>query len=74
MQHILPAIAPQSQVMALFADRVLSFPLFNGATLADLADRLDRLDEGHTGLPTAVFLKFANPNNRAAGIGIRQAA
>jgi len=69
MQNILPATAPDSHVMALFTDRVLSFPLSKGATLAELVDRLDRLDEWHTGRPTAVYLKFGIANDRAAGIG-----
>ncbi len=47
-----------SQVMALFADRALSFNLAKDATFAELADRLDHLGEWHTGTPTAVYLKF----------------
>ena len=46
------------QVSALFADRVLSFNLSNGATFADLAERLSdmyRIAHGHAG---GVSLKF----------------
>lgn len=39
------------QVSALFADRVLSFNLSNGATFADLAERLSDMYELHTGTP-----------------------
>ena len=74
MKNILTETVPESQVMALFADRVLLFPLSKGATLADLADRLERLDEWHTGLPTAVYLKFGIATSRAAGDGVHRAA
>jgi len=49
---------PANQVMALFADRALSFSLSKDVTFAEFADRLDRLGEWHTGMPTAVYLKF----------------
>jgi hypothetical protein len=59
MQNTYPAAMPENLVTALFADRALSFNLSKGATFADLADRLDQLGEWHTGMPTAVNLKFA---------------
>jgi hypothetical protein len=59
MQNTHRATTPANQVMALYADRALSFDLTNGATFADLADRLDHLGEWHTGVPSAIYLKFA---------------
>jgi hypothetical protein len=73
MQNILPTTGSESHVMALFADRVLSFALSKGATLADLVDRLDRLDKWRTDRPTAVYLKFGIAHNHAVGIGSREA-
>jgi len=58
MQSIHRAATPTNQVVALFADRALSFSLSNGATLADLADRLDDLGQRYIGIPTAIYLKF----------------
>jgi hypothetical protein len=58
MQSTHPATIPANQVMALFADRALSFSLSKDATFAELADCLDRLGEWHTGMPMAVYLKF----------------
>ena len=58
MQSTHPATMPTNQVMALFADRALSFSLSKDVTFAEFADRLDRLGEWHTGMPTAVYLKF----------------
>jgi hypothetical protein len=49
---------PANQVMAVFADRALSFSVSKDATLAELADHLDRLGEWHTSTPTVVYLKF----------------
>lgn len=61
MQSTQRATLPANQVMALFSDRALSFSLSPDATFGDLADRLDDLDKRHTGLPTAIYLKFAMP-------------
>ena len=58
MQRTQPATIPANEVMALFADRALSFSLSKDATLAELADRLDHLCKWHTGMPTAVYLRF----------------
>jgi len=58
MQSTHRAGMPTNQVVALFADRALSFSLSSGATLADLADRLDDLGQRHIGMPTAIYLKF----------------
>ena len=58
MQSTHSATMPMNKVMALFADRALSFNLSKDATFAELADRLDHLGEWHTGMPTAVYLKF----------------
>lgn len=58
MQGTHQASMPIHRVVALFADKALSFSLSAGATFADLADRLDPMGEWHTGLPTAVYLKF----------------
>ncbi len=58
MQSTHPPTISANQVTALFADRALSFSLSKDATLADLADRLDNLGDWHTGMPTAVYLKF----------------
>jgi hypothetical protein len=59
MQSTQQATMPANQVMALFSDRALSFSLSPNATFGELADRLDHLDKRHTGLPTAIYLKFA---------------
>jgi hypothetical protein len=58
MQSTHPATISANEVMAVFADRALSFSLSKDATFAELADRLDHLGEWHTGVPTAVYLKF----------------
>src|ERR1019366_8702498 len=57
MQSTHRAGMPTNQVVALFADRALSFNLSSGATLADLADRLGDLGQRHIGMPTAIYLK-----------------
>jgi hypothetical protein len=68
MQGTHPATISRNQVMALFADRALSFSLPRDATLAELADRLDLMDEWHTGTPTAIYLKFAAASQSVAVI------
>ena len=59
------AECPSTRVMALYSNRALSFNLSKGATFADLADRLDELGGRRTGLPTAIMLKFARPQQPA---------
>jgi len=62
------ASTTMNRVMALFADKALSFSLSDGATFADLADRLDRLGEWHTSLPMAVYLKFSTARQPIAAL------
>jgi hypothetical protein len=61
MQSTHSAKISTNQVMALYADRALSFNLAKDATFADLADRLDHASDWHTDMPTAVYLKFGLP-------------
>jgi hypothetical protein len=49
---------PVSEVNALFAGRVISFNLSNGATFADLADGLNRFCDRYADAPQAIFVKF----------------
>jgi len=58
MQSTHPIKIPTNQVMALYADRAVSFNLAKGATFAKLADRLDHPGDWHADMPTAVYLKF----------------
>lgn len=71
MQHTQIATMPTNQVVALFADRALSFNLSEGATLAQLAESLSDMCEWHAGAPTAVSLKFSGDRRM---IGVHQSA
>lgn len=64
MQNIRAETMPTNQVIALFADRALSFNLSKGATFAQLAESLSDICEWHAGTPTAVSLKFGEDQRR----------
>ena len=64
MQSTDRARMPTNQVMALFADRAVSFSLSTGATFADLAERLHHFGEWQIGGPTAIYLKVVRPRTR----------
>lgn len=57
-----------NQVIALYADRILSLSLSQDATFAELADRLDpsHIDRCSDGMPTAIYLRFAKTRHRGA--------
>jgi hypothetical protein len=67
MKHTHTATMPTNQVVALFADRALSFNLSEDATLAQLAESLSDMCEWHTGTLTAVSLKFSG-DQRMVGV------
>jgi hypothetical protein len=58
MQNAHKAMVPTNQVVALFADRALSFSLSDGASFAQLAESLSDMCEWRMDVPRAVSLKF----------------
>ena len=58
MQKTSQTTIPANQVMALFPDRVRSFSLARGATLADLAECLTHSGGWSTDMPKAIYLTF----------------
>jgi hypothetical protein len=58
MQTASQTTIPANRVMALFTDRVRSFSIARGATLADLAECLTHSGDRSTDMPKAIYLTF----------------